>query len=360
MDKRDAEQFEKALQVADRGEPAEGRWTPLVHTARQVMTLSETPPPPPHGLMPGRQRFLAEAARLRAESRGNPLWLPLRRQRPAGVMKLAAALAVIAILFVVVLGARQAVAASLPGQPLYGVKLATERIQLALTVQPESRAALQQALAKERLDEIVALMERKQEIDSSVSARAIRQLGQALAASAQLQDSAAVQALQQLAEAIQQQERVMLGAAGESPEPPVRELLREMERVRQEAHAGQGDPAGLRHRLQQGAPAVPTGQPGLTQTPQAPSPSQTPGPTHTPQGTGTPGQTPGAGATSQLTGGPQTSGTPEPSVTPQTSEPPHSSHTPGPSGTPGPTGGPNGTPGPGQTAGPGGDGGQKP
>jgi hypothetical protein len=107
MDRREAEQFEKALHGAALAEPVEGRLAPLVHTARQVMTLSGTPPPPPHDLMPGRQRFLAEAARLRAESRGNPLWLPLRRQTLAGVMRLATALAVIAILFGVVLGAGQ-------------------------------------------------------------------------------------------------------------------------------------------------------------------------------------------------------------------------------------------------------------
>jgi len=297
--------------------------------------------------MLGRQRFLAEAARLRAEKAP-------RRQRLAGVMRLATALAVIAILFGTVLGVKQAVAASLPGQPLYGVKLATERIQLVLTSQPASRAALEQSLVEERLDEIVTLLQRQQAISPAVSSRAMQQLEQALATSAQLQDPAAAQALQQLAEAIQQRQQAMLGAAGESPEPPVRELLREMERVRQEAHAGQGDPAGLRQRLRQGAPAEPT------QTPQAPAPSQTPGATHTPQHTGTPDQTPGAGATSQPAGGPQASRTPGQSVTSQTSEPPHSSHTPGPSGTPGPTGGPGGTPGPGQTAGPGGGGGNKP
>jgi hypothetical protein len=362
MEKQEAEQFEQALQQADQGEPVMGRLAPLVHTARQMMTLSETPPPPPHGLMPGRQRFLAEAARLRAESRGRPLWLPSRRQRLAGVMRLAAALAAIAILFGVMAGVVQASAASLPGQPLYGVKLATERIQLALTSQPASRAALERAMAEERLDEIVALLQRQQAIGSSVSNRAMRQLEQALAASAQLQDPAAAQALQQLAEAIRQREQAMLGAAGELPEPLMRELLREMERVRQEAHAGQGDPDGLRRRLRQGAPTdtEPTGQPGATQVPQSPSPSGTPGPAHTPQHTGSPGQTPGAGATSQPTGGPQASRTPEPSATSQTSEPPHPSRTPGADVTPGPTGGPNSTPGPGQTPGQGGNGGNKP
>ena len=384
MDKREANQCERCSQQTSRGEAAESRPDPVVRTAQQVMILAETPPPSPHGLAPGRQRFLAEAARLRAESRGKPLWLPPRRHLFQGAMKLATALAVIAILFGAVVGTTRAAAGSLPGQPLYGVKLATEQIRLAFAGQPGNRAAVQQSLAEERLDEIVALLERKQAVGSSVSTRATRQLEQALEASAQLQDAAATQALQQLAEAIRQRQGAMLGAAGESPEPPVRELLRQMERVRQEAHAGQGDPAGLRHRLRQGTPAEPTVLPGPTGTPQpsrtpgqpsttpphTPSPSGTPGPTQTPPRTGmptgspgpsgTPGQTPGAGATSQPTGGPQASHTPGPSATSQTSEPPHATRTPGPSGTPGPTGGPNSTPGPGQTPGQGGGGGNKP
>jgi hypothetical protein len=377
MDKREAEQFEQALQQASQGQAVEGRLAPLVQTASQVMILSVAPPPPPHGLTPGRQRFLAEAARLRAERAP-------RRPLLAGAVRLATALAVIAILFGVVLGSAQAAADSLPGQHLYGVKLATEQIRLALTSQPESRAALEQALAEERLDEIVALLKRKQVIGAAVSSHAVRQLEQALAASAQLQDAAAAQALQQLAEAIRQREQAMLSTAGESPEPSVRQLLREMERVRQEAQAGEGDPEGLRQRLRQGTPAEPTVLPGPTGSPQpsrtpgrpstaaphTPSPSGTPGPTQTPPRTGmpggspgpsgTPGQTPGASATSQPTGGPQASRTPEPSATSQTSEPPHASHTPGPTGTVGPTGGPGGTPVPGETPGPGGGGGNKP
>jgi len=309
--------------------------------------------------MSGRQRFLAEAARLRAEK--TPRWQPL-----PSIMRLATALAVIAIVFGVVLGAGQAAAASLPGQPLYGIKLATERIRLALTSQPADRAALDRSLAEERLDEIVALLQRQQAIGPAVSSRAVWQLEQALATSAQLQDPAAAQALQRLAEAIRQREQAMLGAAGESPEPPLRQLLREMERVRQEAQAGKDDPEGLRQRLRQGTPAKPTVPPGPTGTPQpsrtpgqpstatphTPAPTGTPGPTQTPPRTGTPGgspgpsgtpdQAPGASATSQPTGGP------------------HASRTPGPSGTPGPTGGPGGTPGPGQTPGPGGGGGNKP
>ncbi len=340
MDKQETNHCKQCSQQTSRGEAAEGRLDPVAQAAQQMMILAEVPPSPPHGLAPGRQRFLAEAARLRAGSRGKPLGLSPRRRLFGGAMKLATALAVIAILFGAVVGTTQAAAGSLPGQPLYGVKLATEQIRLAFAGQPANRAAVQQSLAEERLDEIVTLLERKQAVGPSVSTRATRQMEQALEASAQLEDAPAAQALQRLAEAVRQREQTMLGASGESIEPPVQEMLRQMERVRQEAHLGQGDPAGLRHRLRQGTPTGPTGQPGPTQTPQPPSSIGTPGPAHTPQGTGmpndspglsgTPGQAPGAGATSQPAGGPPASHTPGPGATSQTSEPPHGSHTPGP------------------------------
>ena len=387
MRKPKADQFEYALQRAARGEPVEGSLPPLLHTARQVMILSEPPPPPPHGLLPGRGRFLAEAARLRTER-----WPS--RQPLAGVTRLAAALAVVAVLFGAVLGAERAAAASLPGQPFYAVKLATETMRLALTRDPASRAALDGALAEERLDEILALLERKQPIGPAVSSRALRQLDLALAEAAQLQDPAAAQALGRLAVALRQREQAMLRAAGEQAEPPLLELLRTMERVRQR----------LRHRRSgtpQGTPAEPTTLPGPTGTLQpsrtpgpqpsgtahTPSASRTPGPSHTPQGTGqpsaspgpssTPAHTPGSGATLQPTAGPHASRTPGPGATMQPTTGPQASRTPGPGATMQPTagpqasrtpapggasipiGGPGGTPGPGQTPGSGG-GGNKP
>jgi hypothetical protein len=333
--KRKADQFENVLQSSAQGERAESWLAPLVQTAHRVESLSETPPPPPHGLMPGRQRFLAEAARLRREQ--------VRRQpRPALALRLVTALAAIALVFGAVLGVGRTAAASLPGQPLYGAKLAVERIRAALTFQPASRSALTQALAEERLGEILALLEERQEVSTSVSNRAMQQLREALAAAARLEDSAAPLALQKLAEAIRLRERAMLEATGESPEPPVQELLRDMERVRQEAHLGEGDPNGLRQRLRHGTPAEPTGQPGATPTPdplRAPgqpptaTPHQTGRPSSSPEPSGTSHHTPAVSATPQPTGSPPATRAPGPSATPQSTGSPHATHTPGPSAT---------------------------
>jgi hypothetical protein len=63
---------------------------------------------------------------------------------------------------VLLLGAGGAVAASsnaLPGDALYGVKRAVERISLAMHRDPVGRAALHLQLAKTRLDEIQALID---------------------------------------------------------------------------------------------------------------------------------------------------------------------------------------------------------
>jgi hypothetical protein len=350
--KREAEEFERALQCTARGERVEGRPAPLVQAAGRVKSLSETVPAP-HGLVPGRQRFLAEAARLR-EARA-------ARRQPTPALRLATAVAMIVLVVGAALGAERAAAASLPGDPLYGARLAAERVRLALTLRPQNRAALLEARAGQRMDEIVSLLEQGRAIDGAVSGRAVEHLQQALAAAAWLEDAAAPPALLRLAEAIRLREQAMRGAAGESPDPAVRALLREMERVREEAHLGQGDPSGLRERLRHGAPPEPTGGPGATPTPEPTetatppesSPSAKPGwsatphrtgmPGASPQPSGTPRRTPAMSATpqptggprathtAQPTGGPRASQTPGPSMTP---EPSHGTVTPGAGGTP--------------------------
>ena len=154
-----------------------------------------------------------------------------------GMMKLGTALLALVLVVGLTFGASQAAADSLPGEPLYGLKLAAEEARLALTTDPEAQAALNLALAEERLDEIAALLEQGQAVDEVTAERVERQLHAAL-------EAAPAQALEGLAVAIQQRQRTMEQLAGETPDEPLRQIIREMERVRQEAHAGQGEPAG--------------------------------------------------------------------------------------------------------------------
>jgi hypothetical protein len=208
-------------------------------------------------------------------------------------MKLAGALAALLIVFGMVFGAGQAAADSLPGEALYGVKLAIEEIRQTLTTNPEARAALDRGLVERRLGEVQELLEQGRDIDGPVVDRVAQQaqaaLDSALALGGELED----QALQQLDEALQLRLKQVTATQARLPQPkeePVRQIVRVMERIRTEAHAGQGEPDGEQERQRLGTPPEPTKEP---------NPERTPGPHQTPrQGEGDlpdePAQGPGA------------------------------------------------------------------
>ncbi len=188
-------------------------------------------------------------------------------------MKLGSVLAVaMLLLFGLVFGAGHAVAASLPGELLYNLKLAAEQVRMDLTIDPQARAELRLELAEQRLDEITRLVERGLAPGAPVVDRTTKQLDAALEAATQggMNDEAASQALHQLALALQQRQRTMEEMTGEMPDPvliPFRVVLRAMERVREEAHAGQGDPDGENVRQRIGSPPDPTEIPDPRRTP---------------------------------------------------------------------------------------------
>jgi hypothetical protein len=106
------------------------------------------PPADPAFRLRARNTMLAAAVRRREHRRWNPLaMLP----RPA--MRLVAAGAVAIALVAGGLGAAAASSASLPGDPLYAVKLGIEHAQLATTFDTAARARLQLHFADVRLDE---------------------------------------------------------------------------------------------------------------------------------------------------------------------------------------------------------------
>ncbi|MGD9144622.1 MAG: DUF5667 domain-containing protein [Anaerolineae bacterium] len=274
--KKDAEQLQAYLQRAEDGERIEGKLAPLVQTATLVSSLAEQPPPPPNQLLSGRQRFLTEAARIRASKA-----TPLRRVwwQPAG-MRLAGALVAVVLVLGLIFGAGYAAADSLPGEPLYALKLATEAARLQWTADPEARAGLTLTLMAERLDEITRLIEQRRVVDEPIANRAREQLAQAFLAVQQVEGEAAVLASQRLGNILQVREQTLKQAASTLPQAeqtPVLKLLQEMNRVRQELHTGQGEPNQEQPRLR---PETPTGQPGAgTQRedkPWGPTPSMEP------------------------------------------------------------------------------------
>jgi hypothetical protein len=99
-----------------------------------------------------RSRLLTEAAVVLAPRRRR--WLPsFTLLRPV--------LAVAALALVVAWGTIGAAAASLPGDPLYAVKRATEDVQVALTFDDVARMQLLAELADRRLDELARITEQQ-------------------------------------------------------------------------------------------------------------------------------------------------------------------------------------------------------
>lgn len=106
------------------------------------------PAPDPAFRLRARNQMLALAAQRRQASRRNRFdWLP----RPAARLALAGAMAV--ALVAAGLTAAAASNDSLPGDPLYGVKLGAEQVQLATTFDSAARARLQLHFADVRLQE---------------------------------------------------------------------------------------------------------------------------------------------------------------------------------------------------------------
>lgn len=150
---------------------------PLLKAAarcREALAFAE--PPSPGALAAGRQRLLREAARRPAAPRGRPpLSLPIRPRpegpsaqglRPSLRPGLALAMAALLLIILVGGGATMAAADSLPGDPLYPVKLASQQARLALTFDPGVRIELASHFAEERRQEarIVAALGRQVEV----------------------------------------------------------------------------------------------------------------------------------------------------------------------------------------------------
>lgn len=160
-----------------------------------------------------RNRMLATAAQRRQERTRKPFSMV-----PRPVFRLALAGAFTVALAVGGLTAAAASENSLPGDPLYGVKLGAERVQLALTLDSASRARLQLHFADVRLDEAQRLFSlgRKQEAVRLVNQydAAVVQFNQSVAATAL--DSNAVDDLSRLMQDRQEQQDARLNALARS------------------------------------------------------------------------------------------------------------------------------------------------
>ena len=264
MNQRKAEILEKSLQQAAQGKSIDEEMAPLVETAQLVSALAEPPPAPPNRLIRGRQQFLTEASRLRMQQTAKPKLFVWR----AGNMRLKLASGLIAALLVfgMVFGVGQAAAASLPGGPLYGLKLTVEEARMGLTSDPAAKAELATEFAENRLDEIGKMMSAGKAVDGETAHKAQQQLSQAYQYAHQVNGEKQLQARHRLADVIENQHRFMaleVNGMAEQQQEPVRTLLRSMVQVRTRVNEGQGE----QNRQELGDPG----------DPQPPNPADQPG-----------------------------------------------------------------------------------
>lgn len=177
---------------------------PLVEAARQ---LAETPPFTLSNDAVDRieGRLMAEIDTVDRFDR-----ISRRRVPSRAVRWLTYAAAACLVLVMLAGGATYASADSLPGDPLYGVKRAVERVQLAVA-SGESEASLRVDLAERRVNEFSALLDR-----GEVYPRALREATQELERALAFGQTGALG--QQIAVVAQEQEALSLQAQARSSE----------------------------------------------------------------------------------------------------------------------------------------------
>jgi hypothetical protein len=204
-------------------------------------------PPPPHGLQPGRQRFLAKAAHLRAQAAQPATLAPHSRQRWLQPAFRFATLALVALFALTALtgGLVHLAEASLPGDLLYPLKIAYEDLRLSLTSDPAAGAERNLNYATQRVNEMQGLAEQGDAIPDQLVDRLVRQMDRAMeqAASAPAADAPLLMEQFRLSMSLQQQVLIRIQKAGpDGDQPSVRTALQATERAYELVDAAQGDP----------------------------------------------------------------------------------------------------------------------
>ena len=160
---------------------------PLLRAALSVTETSSTIKPRPEFERVAKYRLLSalEAKEAKKTERQMPLWGWQRRW--------AVVFAVIVVLLLVGSGTITASASSLPGDTLYPVKTATEKVQEFFTRGNEAKASFNIKLAQRRINELESLSDGNRSIPQSLlntmhaeTDRAIETLGQQKAVKAEL------------------------------------------------------------------------------------------------------------------------------------------------------------------------------
>jgi hypothetical protein len=246
--------------------------TPPLDPLRDELTeFYKQVPPPPQGLAPGRQAFLAEAARVR-DTAGQPATLSARlRQIWLQPVFRFASIALIAIFALSSLGGGlvHLAEASLPGDPLYPIKLAYEDLRLSLINDPTAGTEENLNYAAERVDEMRGLAERGSAIPDNVVDRMVEQMDQAVEQTAKASPEEASILMGQFRQRMRFQQEVLAQiqqAGPDGDQEPVQTALQVTERAYEIDDKAAGDPKRFQEEwLQQTQPEAPMQGDGETQ-----------------------------------------------------------------------------------------------
>lgn len=248
--------------------PAEAdRLRPLLETAAQLMPLETVGMPSADAREVQRRRFLQEAAQIRAEPVSPALlerligWKnPTRRRARAMLVPVIKILLILGLLAGAAGGTALAADASVPGDPLYSLDLALEDLQLALTVDPADEVDLQIRQLNERVEEMMRLVERGEEINETMLTRFHLHLSTCLDRMAELDEPEMLREMERLRATVQAQTQLMSLLEEETGNETSRRALERAIRLMAEVQAmveeGLEDPATFRlhHQLRMGPP----------------------------------------------------------------------------------------------------------
>jgi hypothetical protein len=243
--------------------------TPLLHAADALTALLPVPELPAATRQADRMEFMARVEALQPQPVSPaPLvrlkeWvaqkLPARtydspdterRSMSALIAKATVAL----VLLLGSLGGTAAVAAdSLPGSPLYPIKIAMEDVQLAFTTAPGDSAELHLAFATERADEIVALVAQGEAPDDALLQQLQSHLELMVQEAAQAPAETMSGLLVQAENMIRTQEQALVRLRQNFGETqPLRAANQVMTQAREQIRAAMGEPEQFRERHMHG------------------------------------------------------------------------------------------------------------
>jgi hypothetical protein len=204
------ELFDQALDLFLKDRGTSGELQSYSEAIRSLQTLERVPKRDRDRARIMRQDFLNQAASLKptvSDSRDSRLngWTSIFRKERSPMYAITRIITIAAILLGGTVGTAFAAQESLPDQALYPVKTLIEDVRLGLTSDPQAEFDLLMNYVEERIEEIEALIESGDPVNTAVQERLNNHLQAAFRNAAELNDPALLKAMERVREQSQLQ-----------------------------------------------------------------------------------------------------------------------------------------------------------